>query len=82
MNYQTANSNWEEFFIQEALDLEEKMQSLQFEDLQRSRLRLSLENKILNQTSHLNINSIAAGIYFIKFKLPDGSLEIKKFVKQ
>ncbi len=39
MNYDDANLNWEEFFIQEALELEEKMSSFHFEDLQRSRLR-------------------------------------------
>ncbi len=48
MNYDNTNLNWEEFFIQEALELEEKMSSFQFEDLQRSRLRLSLERKILD----------------------------------
>ncbi len=54
MNYDTANANWEEFFIQEALELEEKMASLQFEDLQRSRIRLSLENKILDWNKYHN----------------------------
>ncbi len=48
MNYDNANLNWEEFFIQEALELEEKMSSFHFEDLQRSRLRLSLDRKILD----------------------------------
>ena len=48
MNYDDANLNWEEFFIQESLELEEKMSSFHFEDLQRSRLRLSLEKNILD----------------------------------
>lgn len=47
MNYENMNSKWEEFFLQEALELEEKMSLLSAEDLNRSRIRISLENNIL-----------------------------------
>ncbi len=43
-----ASLNWEEFFIQEALELEEKMTSLDLDSLNRSRLRISLEKNILD----------------------------------
>ena len=47
MNYENMNSKWEEFFLKEALELEEKMGQLSVEDLNRSRIRISLENNIL-----------------------------------
>lgn len=48
MNYVKAKLNWEEVFIQEAIDLEEKMNSLDLSAFNKSRLRLSLENDILS----------------------------------
>jgi len=65
MNYVKASQNWEEVFIQEALDLEEKMTTLDAADLNKSRLRLALENEILDWkkyqlwiTSELNCPSL------------------------
>ena len=48
MKQDATNVNWEEVFIQEALELEEKMTSLNFDDLTRSRIRISLEKNILS----------------------------------
>ncbi|MBC7465377.1 MAG: hypothetical protein H7256_05240 [Bdellovibrio sp.] len=48
MNYVKAKLNWEEVFIQEAIDLEEKMSTLDLSALNKSRLRLSLEKDILS----------------------------------
>jgi hypothetical protein len=48
MNYVKASQNWEEVFIQEAIDLEEKMTTLDAADLNKPRLRLALENEILS----------------------------------
>lgn len=48
MNYVKAKLNWEEVFIQEAIDLEEKMSSLDLSALNKSRLRISLEKDILS----------------------------------
>ena len=47
MNYQNMNLKWEEFFLQEAIELEEKMNLLSAEALNQSRIRISLENNIL-----------------------------------
>ena len=47
MNYEDMNSKWEEFFLREALELEEKMSQLSADDLNRSRIRITLENNIL-----------------------------------
>lgn len=48
MSYINTRLNWEEVFFQEALDLEEKMISLDLRTLTKSRLRLSFEKKILD----------------------------------
>lgn len=48
MNYVKAKLNWEEVFIQEAIDLEEKMISLDSATFSKSRIRLALENDILS----------------------------------
>lgn len=45
--------NWEEFFIQEAVDLEEKMLSIDIGSLNKSRLRIALENGILHWDKYL-----------------------------
>ena len=47
MNYENMNSKWEEIFFQEALELEEKMNLLTADELNKSRIRLLLENNIL-----------------------------------
>ncbi len=47
MTYINTRLNWEEVFFQEALELEEKMISLDLQSLTKSKLRLSLEKNIL-----------------------------------
>lgn len=48
MDYLKKNLKWEDFFIQESVELSEKMVSFDMEDLTKSKVRLSLENKILD----------------------------------
>ncbi len=47
MDYLKTDLKWEDFFIQEAVELEEKMLSFNIDGISKSRIRLSLENKIL-----------------------------------
>ncbi|MFZ3229181.1 MAG: hypothetical protein WA160_03165 [Pseudobdellovibrio sp.] len=54
MTYVKAKPNWDEVFIQEAIDLEEKMNSLDSKDLNQSRLRICLESKILDWNKYQN----------------------------
>lgn len=69
MDYIKSSLNWEEFFIQEALDLEEKMNSFDHRSLGHSRLRISIDTGILEWKkyhtwifSQTGIKSIAANI--------------------
>ena len=48
MNYLNTSVNWEEFFIQEALELEEKMKHFDHQSLNKSKLLIAFENQILN----------------------------------
>ena len=48
MDYLKTNLKWEDFFTKESVELDEKMQSLDMESLSKSKLRLSLENNILD----------------------------------
>ena len=48
MNYLRTNLKWEDYFIKESADLEEKMQSFELVALSKSKIRLSLENNILD----------------------------------
>lgn len=48
MDYLKTNLKWEDFFAKESVELEMKMQSLDMETLSKSKIRLSLENKILD----------------------------------
>lgn len=48
MTYLNTNLKWEEFFIQESVELEEKMPTFELDAINKSKLRLSLENGILN----------------------------------
>ena len=52
MNYLNASVNWEEFFIQEALELEEKMKHFDHESLNKSKLLIALENNILEWSKY------------------------------
>ncbi len=48
MDYLKTNIKWEDFFTRESAELEEKMQTLDMDSLSKSKIRLSLENNILN----------------------------------
>lgn len=48
MDYLKTNLKWEDFFIKESVELGEKMSGFDIEDLSKSKIRLSLENKILD----------------------------------
>ena len=48
MDYSKTNLKWEDFFATESAELEEKMQSLDMEMLSKSKIRLSLETRILD----------------------------------
>lgn len=48
MDSMNTQINWEEFFIQQALELEEKMALLDVDSLNKSRLRIALDNGILD----------------------------------
>jgi hypothetical protein len=48
MDYLRTNLKWEDFFIQESVDLAEKMPTFDMDALSKSKLRLSLENNILD----------------------------------
>lgn len=48
MDYLNTNLKWEDFFIQESVELEEKMPGFDMDALSKSKLRLSLENNILD----------------------------------
>lgn len=44
--------------------------------------RVVLSEKIKLNTEKLNLNSFSSGIYFIKVQLEDGSITVRKFVKE
>lgn len=48
MDYLKTNLKWEDFFTRESAELDEKMESLDMDSLSKSKLRLSLENNILD----------------------------------
>ena len=48
MDYLNTNLKWEDFFIQESVELEEKMSGFEMDALSKSKIRLSLENNILD----------------------------------
>ncbi|MBY0553501.1 hypothetical protein K2P97_03160 [bacterium] len=48
MDYLKTNLKWEDFFIQESVELEEKMPTFDMDALSKSKLRLAIENKILD----------------------------------
>ncbi|MBC7742109.1 MAG: hypothetical protein H7061_07925 [Bdellovibrionaceae bacterium] len=52
MNYLNTSVNWEEFFIQEALELEEKMKHFDQESLNKSKLLIAFENNILEWSQY------------------------------
>ncbi len=52
MNYFNNQINWETFFLQAALDLEEKMKNLDPHSLNKSKLRIGLENNLLDWTQY------------------------------
>jgi hypothetical protein len=70
--------NWEEFFIQEAVELEEKMKSLDVDSLNKSKLRLCLENNILEWPVYERWCMSRLGCSSLKMSVTDEDLE--KFI--
>lgn len=69
MDYLKTNLKWEDFFIQESVELEEKMPTFDMDALSKSKLRLSIENKILDWEKYeewvlenLGCSSLKAGV--------------------
>jgi hypothetical protein len=69
MDYLKTNLKWEDFFIQESVELEEKMPAFDMDALSKSKLRLSLENKILDWNKYegwvlenVGCSSVKAGV--------------------
>lgn len=54
MIYMNTSLNWEEFFIQEALELEEKMKNIEMDSLNKSKIRLCLEHKLIDWSNYEN----------------------------
>lgn len=54
MDYIKSSLNWEEFFISEALELEEKMNSFNHRSLGHSRLRIAVDSGILDWKKYQN----------------------------
>ncbi|AGH95583.1 hypothetical protein [Pseudobdellovibrio exovorus] len=48
MSEVNTNQKWEDVFIQESVELEERMSTFDIDSLNKSKLRLSIENSILN----------------------------------
>lgn len=80
MDYIKASLNWEEFFIQEALELEEKMTSFDLQSLNDSRLRICLEKKILDWNKYQSWVCNQTGIKSISSNL--SSFELNKLCEQ
>lgn len=54
MDYFKTDIRWEDEFVQEAIDLEEKLTHLDVESLGKSKLRLLFENKLLDWNKYQN----------------------------
>ncbi len=79
MNYLNNSSQWEEFFIQEALELEEKMKTLSGQALNKSKIRLGLENQILDWAKYESWYMSILGCCSLKSSL--SNQEIEKFIE-
>ena len=75
MIYLNTNINWEEFFVQEALDLEEKMSTLESEVLNKSKIRISLEQNILNWEKYESWITEQLGCASLKKSINENILE-------
>lgn len=53
MSLVNTQLNWEEYYIQESLDLEEKMAFLDISQLNKSRIRIAFENNILSWENYI-----------------------------
>jgi hypothetical protein len=77
MDYLNTNLKWEDFFIQESIELEEKMGGFDMDALSKSKLRLSIENKILTWEKYENWVLQTTGCASLKQDV--GELTIKNF---
>ncbi|MBC7419324.1 MAG: hypothetical protein H7328_01230 [Bdellovibrio sp.] len=75
MNYLNTTVNWEEFFIQEALELEEKMKTFDQDSLNKSKLRIALENNILEWSKYENWFCSETGCSSFKSNITPSQLE-------
>lgn len=66
MNGLNKSTQWEEFFLQEALELEEKMKTLDVESLNKSRLRICLEHGILDWNQYAEWYMVQNGCSSLK----------------
>lgn len=73
------STHWEEFFIQEALELEEKMKTLDVESLNKSKLRICLEHGILDWTQYEKWYTSEQQISSLKTSVPHD--EINRLVQ-
>lgn len=73
------STHWEEFFIQESLELEEKMKTLDVESLNKSKLRICLEHGILDWTQYEKWYTSELAISSLKTSVPND--EINRLVQ-
>jgi len=75
MEYVDNKSSWEEFFTKELEALQEKLPTFDVESLSKSKLRLSLENRILDWKKYESWAIETYGCASIKDTLPETTLK-------
>jgi hypothetical protein len=75
MNYLNTSLNWEEFFIQEAVELEETMKLLDSTELEKSKLRICFENNLLEWAQYEKWTMAELGCSSLKMTVSDEDLE-------
>ena len=75
MEYIDNKNNWENFFVQELESLQQKMPTFDVESLSKSKLRLSIENKILDWKKYADWAQENYGCSSVKENLTDKNLK-------
>ncbi len=75
MDYLKTNLKWEDFFATESAELQEKMQSLDMDTLSKSKLRLAVENNILDWNKYESWVLEHIGCASLKPDIPETVLE-------
>ena len=75
MEYLDNKASWEDNFVQEVTSLQEKMPTFDVESLSKSKLRLSIENKILDWKKYSEWAQEAYGCCSVKDNLTDKVLK-------